>query len=37
LLKKYYFAISSYNTEYAELLYRTGLSLQEFHDTYMSK
>jgi len=37
LLKKYYFAICSYNVEFAELIFRTGLSLEEFHSTYVSK
>ena len=37
LLKKYYFAVCSYNVEFAELIFRTGLSLEEFHSTYISK
>lgn len=37
LKKNYYFAMCSYNVEFAELIYRTGLSLEEFHSTYMLK
>lgn len=37
LLKNYYFAICAYNIEFAELIYRTGLSYTEFYETYVSK
>lgn len=37
LLKKYYFAVCAYNIDYAELIFRTGLSLDDFHKIYMSK
>ena len=37
LKKNYYFAICSYNIEFAELIYRMGLSLEDFHTTYMLK
>ena len=35
--KDYYFAVCKYNVEYAQLISKMGMSLQEFHTIYMNQ
>ena len=35
--KDYYFAVCSYNVEFAQLIAKMGMSLKDFHTIYMNQ